>query len=70
MAAETMEEYALASAEVAYENPGEQEPMGFMKLSGEIQGSENASPRWTGKVHFSPPPLAPKIPGGILRPYA
>ena len=30
MVTETMEEYALDSAEAAYENPGEQTPMGFM----------------------------------------
>ena len=29
-----MEEYALASVEVAYENPGEQAPMEFMELGG------------------------------------
>ena len=39
-----MEEYTLASAEAAYENPGEQAPMGFMALGGEIQGSENTPP--------------------------
>ena len=36
--AEMMEEYALSSAEAAYENPGQQAPMGFMELGGEIQG--------------------------------
>ena len=30
MLAEKMEEYALASAEAACENPGEQAPMGFI----------------------------------------
>ena len=39
MVAETMEEYALASAEVAYENPGKQAPMVFMESGGEIKGS-------------------------------
>ena len=39
MVAETMEEYALASAEAAYENPGKQAPMVFMESSGEIKGS-------------------------------
>ena len=34
MLAETLEEYALASAEAADENPGEQAPMGFMALGG------------------------------------
>ena len=31
-----MEEYALASAESDYENPGKQAPMGIMALGGEI----------------------------------
>ena len=39
MLVETIEEYALASAEAAYVNPGEQEPMEFMTAGGEIQGS-------------------------------
>ena len=30
MVAESMEEYGLASAEAAYERPGEQVPIGFM----------------------------------------
>ena len=30
MVAETMEDYALAPAEAAYENPEEQAPMGLM----------------------------------------
>ena len=34
MVAETLEDYSLASAEVAYENPGEQAPMGFMASGG------------------------------------
>ena len=38
-----MDDYA-ASAEAAYENPGEQSPMGFMALGRKIQGSENTSP--------------------------
>ena len=33
MVAEAMEEYALASAEAAYEYPGEQAPMGFLAAS-------------------------------------
>ena len=37
MLAETMEEYTLASAEAAYENPGEQAPMVFMASGREIQ---------------------------------
>ena len=41
MVAETMDEYALASAEATYENPGEQAPMGFVESGGKIQGSEN-----------------------------
>ena len=44
MVAETLEEYALDSVEAAYENSGEQAPMGFMASGGEIQGSENTSP--------------------------
>ena len=39
MLLETLDEYALASAEAAYENPGDQSPMGFMALGREIQGS-------------------------------
>ena len=66
-----MEGYSLASAEAAYENPGEQAPMGIMALGGEIQGSENEPPPgWTGNIHFTPPQMAPTIPGGILQPYA
>ena len=34
MVAEAMEEYALASAEAAYENPGKQAPMVFMEAGG------------------------------------
>ena len=37
MVAQTMEEYALASSEAAYENPVEQAPIGFMESGGEIQ---------------------------------
>ena len=48
MAEETMVQYALASAEAAYENPGEQAPMGFMASGGEIQGSDNTPP-WMGR---------------------
>ena len=36
MVAEAMEEYASASAEAAYEDPGKQAPMGFMVLGGEF----------------------------------
>ena len=39
-----MEKYALASAEVAYYNPGEQAQMGFMASGRKIQVSENTSP--------------------------
>ena len=49
-----MEEYALASAEAAYENPGGQAQMGFMVLGKEIQGSENVSPQMDWKRSFSP----------------
>ena len=34
MVAETMDKYALSSAESTYENPGEQAPMGFMASGG------------------------------------
>ena len=34
MVAEEMEEYVLAYAEAAYEDPGEQTPMGFMESGG------------------------------------
>ena len=53
---ETMEEYALASAGSDYENPGEQEPMGFMESGGEILGSENTPPCMKRK-HSSFPSL-------------
>ena len=36
LVAEKMEEYALAYAEVAYENTGEHAPMGFMEPDKEI----------------------------------
>ena len=49
-----MEEYALDSAEAAYDNPGEQAPMGIMALGGEIQGSENESPQMDRKRLFYP----------------
>ena len=49
MVAEKMEEYALASIEAAYENTGKQAPRGLMALGGEIQGSENVSPRMDRK---------------------
>ena len=39
-----MDQYALTSAEAAYENTGEQAPMEFMASGGEIQGSENTFP--------------------------
>ena len=39
-----MEEYALASEEADYENPGEEAPMKFMPLGRENQGSENTPP--------------------------
>ena len=54
--AETMEEYSLDSEEEAYENLGEQAPMGFVELGGEIQGLENASPRMDRKRSFFPSP--------------
>ena len=48
--AETLEEYELASAEAAYENRGEQAPIVFMELYGEIQGSENTPPLMERKL--------------------
>ena len=49
-----MQQYALAFAEVDYDNPGEQSPMGFVALGIEIQGSENTSP-WMDRKRFSFP---------------
>ena len=37
--AETLQGYVLASAEAAYENPGEQSPIVFVALGGEIKVS-------------------------------
>ena len=51
-----MEEYALASAEAAGENPGEQATMGLMALGREIQGSENAPPPDGPETFISPLP--------------
>ena len=45
MAAETMQEYSLASAETAYEDPGEQAPIGFMATEG-VFDDLNASHWW------------------------
>ena len=54
MVAETLEDYALASSEAAYENLGEQEPMGLMAVGREIQVSENTPP-WMDCKHSSFP---------------
>ena len=54
MLEETLEEYALDSAEEAYKNPGEQAPMGIMALGGGILVSENTSP-WMDQKHSSLP---------------
>ena len=57
MVVETMEEYELASAEVAYKNPGEQAPMVCWALGVEIQVSENTSTRMDRKfsyLHYPP----------------
>ena len=51
MTLEAMEEYALASAEVAYEEPGEQEPMIFMAAGG-LFNDGNAS-HWRDHKHPS-----------------
>ena len=52
MAAEAMEEYYLASSEAAYEDPGEQAPMGFMAERGLFHDG-NASQWWDHKhPHF------------------
>ena len=56
MVAGEIEYYALAFSEAAYENPGEQAPMGFMSSGGEIQGSENTSP-WMDQKKSSFPYL-------------
>ena len=52
MVEEKMEEYALASTEADYENPGEQAPMWLMESGGETQGSENTLP-WMDRKHSS-----------------
>ena len=49
MATEILEEYVLASTEAAYENPGEQAPMGLMAL-----GREHLC-GCTRNVHHFPP---------------
>ena len=54
MVVETMEEYVLASVEEAYENPGEQAPMGFMASGGEIQVSKNTTPWMDRKRSYLP----------------
>ena len=38
MVAEALEKYALYDAEVTYEDPGKQAPMGLMAFSGKNQG--------------------------------
>ena len=54
MVAETLEEYALDSVEAAYANPGEETPMIFMELGGEIQVSENKLPWMDQKRYYFP----------------
>ena len=51
-----MEDYKLASTEVAYENPGEQAPMVFMASGGEIKVSEKTPP-WMDQKRSSLPSL-------------
>ena len=60
MLMETMEEHVLASVEEAYENPGEQAPMGFMASGGEIQISKNTSPGMDWKRLSFPSPTGNK----------
>ena len=60
MVAETMEEYALASAEADYENTGEHAPIGLVAFGGEIQGSENAYPWMDQKRSYLPSPTGTK----------
>ena len=48
MVAEAMEEYALASAEAAYEDTMEQAPMGFMATGGGFHDG-NVSHWWDQK---------------------
>ena len=43
MVVEALEEYILASVEVAYEEPGEKAPMGLMTSWGEFPGAGNES---------------------------
>ena len=56
MLAVALDEYALTSAEEAYENRGQQEPMGFMASGGEFHESRNDS-RWLYQKHPSFPIL-------------
>ena len=48
-----MEEYALASAKAAYEDPGEQAPMGFMVTGGGFYGGNFS--HWWYQKHSSFP---------------
>ena len=54
MVAKQMEEYALTSSEAAYENLGEQTPMGFMSPGGELRDHKIYFLGCTGSVHISP----------------
>ena len=50
--AEALEEYALSSAEVAYEDIGKHAPMGFISSGGEFHEAENDS-HWLDHKHPS-----------------
>ena len=56
MAEETLKEYALDSADAAYENTGDQSSMVLMDLVREMKLSEIHLPGYTRKFHHSPPP--------------
>ena len=67
MEAEAMEEYALASAEADYEDPGEQAQMGFMAAGGGFHDEMFL----TGGIRNTPNypvRLAQTIPTGMPRP--
>ena len=54
MSEEAMEEFALASAEAAYEDPGEQALIIFMNAGGESHEARNASYWWDCKLPSFP----------------
>ena len=52
MSAEALEEYVLASAEAAYQDPGQHVPMVFMASEGESLKTGNTS-HWLDQKHPS-----------------